>query len=79
MSLLRKMRYSGDGKLLQDVPSRRTTIEAENGKSSMDVEGPHYSFHALFLIAWLADGDSLMCCIVIMGRQIAKMFSISSL
>ena len=30
------------------------------------------SFHALFLVAWLADGDSLMCCIVRMGRQIAK-------
>ncbi len=26
-------------------------------------------FHALFLIAWPADGDSLMCCIVSMGRQ----------
>ena len=26
-----------------------------------------------------ADGDSLMCCIVIMGRQIAKMFSTFSL
>ncbi len=25
----------------------------------------------LFLIAWLADGDSLMCCIVMIGRQIA--------
>ena len=31
------------------------------------------TFHALFLIAWLADGDSLICCIVMMGRQIAKM------
>ncbi len=37
------------------------------------------SFHALFLIAWLADGDSLMSYIVRMGRQIAKMFSIFSL
>ncbi len=36
-------------------------------------------FHALFLIAWLADGDSLMCNIVTMGRQIAKMFSTFSL
>ena len=33
------------------------------------------TFHALFLIAWVADGDSLMCCLVMMGRQIAKMFS----
>ena len=31
------------------------------------------SFHALFLIAWLVDVDSLMCCIVTMGRLIAKM------
>ncbi len=31
-----------------------------------------YTFHALLLIAWLADGDSLMCYIVMMGRQIAK-------
>ena len=36
------------------------------------------SFHALFLIAWLADGDSLMCFIV-MRRQIAKMSSTFSL
>ncbi len=36
-------------------------------------------FHALFLIARLADGDSMMCCIVTMGRQIAKMFSTFSL
>ncbi len=34
---------------------------------------------AVFLIAWLADGDSLMCCIATMGRQIAKMFSTFSL
>ncbi len=40
---------------------------------------PCYTFHALFLIAWLADGDSLMCCIVRMGRQIARMFSTFSL
>ena len=32
------------------------------------------SFHALIPIAFLADKDSLMCCIVPMGRQIAKMF-----
>ncbi len=32
------------------------------------------SFHALLLIARLADGDSLMCYIVTMGRQTAKMF-----
>ena len=37
------------------------------------------TFHALFLIAWLADRDSLMCCIVRMGSQIAKMFSTFSL
>ena len=37
------------------------------------------TFHALFLMAWLADGDSLTCCIVMMGRQIAKMFSTFSL
>ncbi len=37
------------------------------------------AFHALILIAWLADGDSLMCCIVMMGRLIAKMFSTFSL
>ncbi len=37
------------------------------------------SFHILFLIAWLADGDSLMCCIATMIRQIAKMFSTFSL
>ncbi len=35
--------------------------------------------HALFLIALLTDGDSLMCCIVMIGRQIAKMFSTFSL
>ncbi len=29
-----------------------------------------YRFHALLLIACLADEDSLMCCIVRMGRQI---------
>ncbi len=38
-----------------------------------------WAFHALFRVAWLADGDSLMCCIVMMGRQIAKMFSTFSL
>ena len=37
------------------------------------------AFHALLLIAWLADLDSLMCCIVMMERQIAKMFSTFSL
>ncbi len=37
------------------------------------------AFHTLVLIAWLADGDSLMCYIVTMGRQIAKMFSTFSL
>ncbi len=42
-------------------------------------ESRNSSFHALFLIAWLADGDSLMCYIVTMGRQIAKMFSTFSL
>ena len=36
-------------------------------------------FHALFLIAWLPDGVSLMCCIVMMWRQISKMFSTFSL
>ncbi len=40
----------------------------------------HFSFHALVPIAWLADEDPLMCCIVKMGRQIAKnvlyMFSV---
>ena len=39
------------------------------------VIGRRISFHALFLIAWLADGDSLTCSIVMMGRQIAKMVS----
>ena len=37
------------------------------------------SFHALILIAWLADGDFVMCYIVTMGRQIAQMFSTFSL
>ena len=37
------------------------------------------TFHSFFPIAWLADGDYLMCCIVTMGRQIAKMFSTFSL
>ncbi len=37
------------------------------------------SFHTLIPIAWLADGDYLMCCIVMMGRQIAKMFYTFSL
>ncbi len=32
-----------------------------------------YAFHAFVPIDWLADKDSLMCCIVMMGRQIAKM------
>ena len=27
------------------------------------------AFHTLFLIAWLVDEDSLMCCIFTMGRQ----------
>ncbi len=36
-------------------------------------------FDALFLIAWLADGDSLVCFIGMMGKQIAKMFSTFSL
>ncbi len=34
------------------------------------------TFHALIPIHWLADEDSLMCCIVMMGRQIAQMFYI---
>ncbi len=34
-----------------------------------------HQFHTLFLIAWLADGDSPMCCIVMMGSRIADMFS----
>ena len=38
-----------------------------------------HSFHALFLIAWLVDEDSLMCHTVVMGRQIAKMFPTFSL
>ncbi len=37
------------------------------------------TFHTLFLIPCLADGDSLMCGIVMMGRQIAMMFSTFSL
>ncbi len=37
------------------------------------------SFHALILIAWLADEDSLICYIVTMGRQIANMFYTFSL
>ncbi len=37
------------------------------------------SFHPFILIAWLADGDSLMCYIVMMGRLIAQMFSTFSL
>ena len=36
-------------------------------------------FHSLFLIAWQVDGDSLVYYIVMMGRQIAKMFSTFSL
>ena len=32
------------------------------------------AFHALIPIAWLADEDSLMCCIATMGRQIALYF-----
>ena len=31
------------------------------------------AFHTLFIIAWLADGDSLMCGIVMKGRQNSKM------
>ena len=38
-----------------------------------------FTFHAVILIAWLADGHSLMCCIVTLGRQMAKMFSTFSL
>ncbi len=38
-----------------------------------------HSFQTLLLISWLADGDSLMYCIVTMGGQIAKMFSTFSL
>ena len=38
-----------------------------------------FSFHGLFLGAWLTDGDSLMYCIVMMGRQIAEMFYTFSL
>ncbi len=37
------------------------------------------AIQAFFFIAWLADEDSLMCCIVTMGRQIAQMFSTFSL
>ncbi len=37
------------------------------------------AFHPFILIAWLADGDSLMCYIVTMGRLIAQMFSRFSL
>ncbi len=36
-------------------------------------------YPCLLLIAWLTDGDSQMCYIVMMGRQIAKMFSTFSL
>ena len=36
-------------------------------------------FHALIPIEWMADEDSLTCCIVMMGRQIAKMFYTFSL
>ncbi len=36
-------------------------------------------FHPFVLIAWLADGDSLTCYIVMMGRLIAQMFSTFSL
>ena len=39
----------------------------------------HDAFHALFLIVWLSHEDSLICCIVTMGRQIAKMFCTFSL
>ena len=38
-----------------------------------------HTFHALIPMAWLADEDSPMCCIVTMGRQIAKMFYTFSL
>ena len=38
-----------------------------------------WTFHALLLKAWLADRDSLKCYIVMMGRQIARMFSTFSL
>ena len=37
------------------------------------------TFHAFIPIAWFADEDSLVCCIVMMGRQIAKMFYTFSL
>ncbi len=52
-------------KLQRDFPSWRTNWK--------------YAFHALIPIAWLADEESLMCYIVMMGRQIAKMFSTCSL
>ena len=51
--------------------------------ASVDLGSTYYyrggSFHALIPIAWLADGNSLMCYIVTMGSQIAEMFSIFSL
>ena len=37
------------------------------------------AFHPFTLIAWLADGDSLMCYIFTIGRLIARMFSTFSL
>ncbi len=53
-----------------DVPLFITSL-IQVDKAIKDI----HSFHALILIAWLADGDTLVCCIVMMGRQIAKMFS----
>ena len=43
------------------------------------VTGIFVTFHVLFLIAWLAGGDSLVCYIVMMGRQIARMLYTFSL
>ncbi len=37
------------------------------------------AFHAIILIAWLADEASLMCYIVMMGSLIDKMLSTFSL
>ncbi len=34
-----------------------------------------HGFIGKTIIVWLSDEDSLMCCIVMMGRPIAKMFA----
>ncbi len=48
------------------------------GYQVMRMVTPYHSMH-LSPYPWLADEDSLTCCIVMMGKQIAKMFFTISL